>query len=280
MKKKALGRGLKAFLSEDLSILKEERYAEIDIDQIKPNPYQPRINFKEQTIKELAESIKKAGVIQPIVVTPEENFYMIITGERRWRAAQKIGMKKIPAIIKKIPKEEQIELSLIENLQREDLNPIEIAHAYKQMVEILNLTHQEIASRIGKDRTSITNYLRLLKLPKEIQNAISEGKISMGHARALLSLEEESTLITIVKKIIKNHLSVRQTEELVKKIEKKPLQKTAEFDPDINALQEELIKILSTKVIIKNTPKGGYLKIYYYNKADLERIYNAIKKRG
>ncbi len=134
MKKKALGKGIKAFLSEDLTILKEERYAEIDIDQVRPNPSQPRARFNEQLIEELAESIKEAGVIQPIVVTPEKDFYRIVAGERRWRAAQKIGMRKIPAIIKNIPEEKQIEFSLIENLQREDLNPIEIASAYNQMI--------------------------------------------------------------------------------------------------------------------------------------------------
>jgi len=277
MKKKALGKGIKAFLSEDLSILKEERYTEIDIDQIKPNPYQPRVKFEEESIKELAESIKKAGVIQPIIVVPEKNYYQIITGERRWRAAQKIGLRKIPAIVKNIPKEKQIELSLIENLQREDLNPIEIAQAYKQMVELLNLTHQEIAERVGKDRASVTNYLRLLKLPEKIQNALLENKISMGHARALLALEDEESQLKIAREIIDKNLSVRDTERLVKKFERGEEKRESQIDPDIKALEEEFMRVLGTKVMIRNTQKGGYVKIYYYNKGDLERIYNLIK---
>ena len=277
MKKKALGKGIKAFLTEDLSILKEERYAEIDIDQIKPNPYQPRVKFEEESIRELAESIKKAGVIQPIVVAPEKDYYQIITGERRWRAAQKIGFKKIPVIVKNIPKEQQIELSLIENLQREDLNPIEIAQAYKQMSELLNLTHQEIAERVGKDRASVTNYLRLLKLPEEIQNALLENKISMGHARALLALENEELQLKITREIVNKNLSVRETERLIKRIVRGETKKKPQIDPDIKALEEELMRILGTKVMINNTQKGGYVKIYYYNKRDLERIYNLIK---
>ncbi|MCP2604875.1 ParB/RepB/Spo0J family partition protein [Candidatus Aminicenantes bacterium AH-873-B07] len=277
MRKKALGKGIKAFLSEDLSILKEERYTEIDIDQIKPSPYQPRVKFNEELIKELGESIKKAGVIQPIVVTPEKDYYQIITGERRWRAAQKIGLRRIPAIVKNIPKERQIELSLIENLQREDLNPIEIAQAYKQMVDLLNLTHQEIAERVGKDRASVTNYLRLLKLPEEIQNALLENKISMGHARALLAVDHSESQLKITREIINKNLSVRETERLIKKMGRKESREKIYVDPDISALEEELMKILGTKLIIRNTHKGGYIKIYYYNKKDLERIYNLIK---
>ncbi|MCP2519221.1 ParB/RepB/Spo0J family partition protein [SCandidatus Aminicenantes bacterium Aminicenantia_JdfR_composite] len=277
MRKKALGKGIKAFLSEDLSILKEERYIEIDIDQIKPSPYQPRVRFDEESIKELAESIKKAGVIQPIMVVPQKDHYQIVTGERRWRAAQKIGLKKIPAIVKNIPKEKQIELSLIENLQREDLNPLEIAQAYKQMTELLNLTHQEIAERVGKDRASVTNYLRLLKLPQEIQKALLDNKISMGHARAILALEDPEHQLKVAHEIIKRNLSVRETERLIKKFGNGKERKKPQIDPDISALEEELMRIFSTKVKIRNTERGGYVKIYYYNKGDLERIYNLIK---
>lgn len=278
MKKKALGKGLKAFIPEEYGILKEERYADLDIDQLKPNPLQPRFKFNPESIEELSRSIKESGILQPIVVVAEGSHYRIIVGERRWRAAQKIGLKKIPVFIRTMPKEKYLEASLIENLQREDLNPLEIALAYQKLIQELNYTQQEVAEKVGKDRTSITNYLRLLKLPKEIQGYLADGKVSMGHARALISLEEPEPQISICHKIIQKNLSVRDVEKMIQKFKQKPLApKTGISDPDLMALQEEFLKILGTKVSISGTQDKGVIKVYYFSMDDLNRIYEKIK---
>lgn len=278
MKKKALGKGLKAFLPEDYGILKEERYIELDIEKIKPNPLQPRLNFKSDSIDELARSIQESGVLQPIVVTAEGGHYKIILGERRWRAAQKIGLKKIPALIRSFSKDRYLEISLIENLQREDLNPLEIALAYQRMNKELNYTQQEIADRVGKDRASVANYLRLLKLPKDVQDFLAEDKISMGHARALIPIEDSDQQIALARLIHKNNLSVRDVEKRVNKIKAMPKAKeTKPIDPDLLALQEEFLKALGTKVYISGNQNRGIVKIYYFSLDELNQIYEKIK---
>lgn len=278
MKKKALGKGLKAFIPEEYGILKEERYADLDIDQLKPNPLQPRLKFSQESIGELALSIKESGVLQPIVVAPEENYYRIIVGERRWRAAQKVGLKKIPVLIRTIPKEKQLESSLIENLQREDLNPLEIALAYQKMIREWHYTQHEVAQKVGKDRSSVTNYLRLLKLPKEIQDHLAAGKISMGHARALISLENSELQISLCRRIVQENLPVRHVEKMIYKLKQKPSsQKSVKIDPDLMVLQEEFLKILGTKVSISGTQNKGVIKVYYFSMDDLNRIYEKIK---
>lgn len=278
MKKKALGKGFKAFIPEDYAILKEERYAEVEIDQIKPNPVQPRMKFEANSIDELAQSIRETGVLQPILVAPEGDSYKIVVGERRWRAAQRAGLKKIPVLIRTIPKEKQLEISLIENLQREDLNPLEIALAYQKLIQELNYTQQEVAEKVGKDRTSVTNYIRLLKLPKEIQENLAEGKISMGHARALIALEVPEVQISLCRQIIKRDLSVREVEKIINKFKVKPPSgKKAAPDPDLMALQEELLKLFGTKVSISGSQNKGVVRIYYFSMDDLNRIYDLIK---
>jgi len=281
MKKKALGKGLKAFLPEDYGILKEERYIELDIEKIKPNPLQPRLNFKSDSIDELARSIQESGVLQPIVVTAEGGHYKIILGERRWRAAQKIGLKKIPALIRSFSKDRYLEISLIENLQREDLNPLEIALAYQRMNKELNYTQQEIADRVGKDRASVANYLRLLKLPKDVQDFLADDKISMGHARALIPIEDSEQQIALARLIHKNNLSVRDVEKRVNKIKAMPKTKEAKpIDPDLLALQEEFLKALGTKVSISGNQNRGIVKIYYFSLDELNQIYEKIKGVG
>jgi len=278
MKKKALGKGLKAFLPEDYGILKEERYIELDIEKIKPNPLQPRLNFKSDSIDELARSIQESGVLQPIVVTAEGGHYKIILGERRWRAAQKIGLKKIPALIRSLSKDRYLEISLIENLQREDLNPLEIALAYQRMTEELNYTQQEIADRVGKDRASVANYLRLLKLPKDVQDFLADDKISMGHARALIPIEDSDRQIALARLIHKNNLSVRDVEKRVNKIKAMPKPKEVKpIDPDLLSLQEEFLKALGTKVSISGNQNKGIVKIYYFSLDELNQIYEKIK---
>jgi len=278
MKKKALGTGLKAFIPEVYGILKDEAYAELDIEQIKPNPLQPRQKFDKESIEELARSIKESGVLQPIIVAPDGKTYKIIVGERRWRAAQKAGLKKIPSLIRPIPETQQLETSLVENLQRENLNPLEIALSYQRMIQELNYTQQETAEKVGKDRTSVANYLRLLKLPKEIQDNLAAGKISMGHARALISLEGPELQISLYRQIIQENLSVRAVEKLIHKHKKSPpSQKRRKADADLMALQEDFIRLLGTKISISGNQNKGIIKIHYFSMDDLNRIFEKIK---
>lgn len=276
--KKALGKGIKAFIPAEYGILREERYSELDIDALKPSPHQPRGKFDEKTIAELAQSIKEAGILQPIIVVPENDHYRIIVGERRWRASQKAGLKKVPVLIRHIPKEQQLEISLVENLQREELNPIEIASAYEKLIQELGYTQQQVAEKVGKDRTSITNFLRLLKLPEEIQKYLKDGQISTGHAKALLAVEDPREQIAIFKKIIKKNLSVRQVEKLISRLIAEPLRKKLRIlDADLEALQEEFLKLLGTKVLISGNQNKGIIKIYYFSIDELNRIYDQIK---
>jgi len=276
--KKALGKGIKAFIPAEYGILREERYAELDVDQLKPSPHQPRGRFDEKTMAELAQSIKETGVLQPIIVVPENDHYRIIVGERRWRASQKAGLKKVPVLIRYIPKEQQLEISLVENLQREELNPIEIASAYQKLIQELGYTQQEVAEKVGKDRTSITNFLRLLKLPEEIQKYLKEGEISAGHARALLAIENPGDQIAICQKAIKKNLSVRDVEKLITRLKTETSRKREiKSDPDLEALQEEFLKLLKTKVLISGSQNKGFIKIYYFSIDELNRIYDQIK---
>ncbi len=279
MKKKALGKGLKAFIPGEYGILKEERFAELDIEKLKPSSYQPRLKFSKDSMEELASSIKESGILQPVLVVPEGNHYTIIVGERRWRAAQKIGFKKIPSIIRSMPVAQQLETSLVENIQREDLNPLEIALAYQKLSQELNYTQEDIAKKVGKDRASVANYLRLINLPKEIQDYLAAGSISMGHARALLSLENSKTQIAFARKIIKKQLSVRQVEKTVQKLKDAPQrEKRRPLDPDLMALQEEFIRYLGTKVSISGSQNRGVIKIHYFSIEELNRIFDKIKE--
>jgi ParB family transcriptional regulator, chromosome partitioning protein len=278
MIKKALGKGLGAFIPEEFGIIKDERYAELNVEQLFPNPLQPRLKFDDQSISELAQSIRESGVVQPILVVSEDGRFKIIVGERRWRAAQKAGLKKVPVLIRNLSPEKQLEVAIVENIHREDLNPMEVAMAYQRMTQDLNFTQQEIAEKVGKDRTSVTNYLRLLKLPGEIQNGIIEDKVSMGHARALLALEEPEAQLTAYQQILDKSLSVRNTEKLVNRLkEKAPRVQRSLEDPDLHALQEEMLKALGTKVLISGNRNKGVLKIFYFSLDDLNRIYDKLK---
>lgn len=278
MTKKALGKGLGVFLPDDYGILKDERYAEVEIEAIVANPLQPRLKFDSTSIEELAQSIKETGILQPILVVPEDDRYRIIVGERRWRAAQKAGLKKIPVLIRSIPRARQLEVSLIENIHREDLNPLEIAFVFRKMMEELGYTHEDIAERVGKDRTSVTNYLRLLSLPKSIQDYLAESKISMGHARALVSLENAELQAEVAQQIVQKDLTVREVERLISRLKKAPAKERKEsFDPNLKAVQEELIRLLGSKVAISGSQKRGTIKIFYFSLDDLNRIYEKIK---
>jgi ParB family chromosome partitioning protein len=278
MSKKALGKGLGAFIPDEFSILKDERFAELEVEDVRPNPFQPRLKFDDQTIDELAQSIRETGIVQPVIVAPEDDHYKIIVGERRWRAAQRAGLRKIPVLIRNIPKEKQLEVSLIENIHREELNALEIAQAYQRLIDDHGYAQGELADKVGKDRTSVTNYLRLLKLPAEIQDRLLDGAISMGHARAMLALEEQSSQLYACRQVIDRGLSVRNTEALVNRLKKKaPRAQRSLADPDLHALQEEMLKALGTKVVVSGNRKKGVLKIYYFSLDDLNRIYERIK---
>lgn len=278
MKKQALGKGLGVFLPDDYGILKDERYAEVDIEQVVPNPLQPRLKFDDASIDELAKSIRESGVLQPILVVPEGENYRIIVGERRWRAAQKAGLRKIPVLVRSIPKERQLEVSLIENLHREDLNPLEVALVYQRMTQELNYTHEDIAERVGKDRTSVTNYLRILMLPKVVQGYLGENKLSMGHARALASLENQEIQTSLAHQVVRQGLTVRNVERMISRLKKGGTEeKKAAFDPDLQAMEEELVKLLGTKVAISGNRKRGALKIFFFSLDDLNRIFKRIK---
>ncbi len=277
MTKKALGKGLGVFLPDDYGILKDERYAEVDLEEITPNPLQPRIRFDPASIEELAQSMRESGVIQPILVVPEGEGYKIIVGERRWRAAQKAGLRKIPVLIRQIPKERQLEISLVENLHREDLNPLEIAHVYQRLIRELHYTQEEIADRVGKDRTSVANYLRLLNLPQIVQDYLSENKITMGHARALLALEDQESMISLAREIVHNGLTVRDVERMISAGKKRPAARSPEPDADLRAVEDDLVRALGTKVSIAGNRTKGIIKISYFSLDDLNRIYGMIK---
>jgi len=278
MKKRALGKGLKAFLPEDYGILKDEKYVEVDVEDLKPNPLQPRQDFDQNAMDELAHSLKETGMLQPIVVVPEDNHYKIVVGERRWRAAQKAGLQKIPAVVRQLSEKQQIEASLVENLQRKDLNPIEIASAYQKLIQELRYSQEDVAKKVGMDRASIANYIRLLKLPQEIQRKVAEGKLSMGHARALITLENPDQQIFLSRLIIEKNLSVRDVEKMMtEKRSAVSSRKGRELDPDLQALQEDFIKILGTKVSISGNSEKGVIRLYYFSLEELNRIYEKIK---
>lgn len=278
MTKKALGKGLGAFIPEEFGILKEDRYAEVEVEKVRPNPQQPRTVFDDQSIEELSRSIRETGIIQPVLVVPEDDHYRIIVGERRWRAAQKAGLRSIPVIIRNLSREKQLEIQIIENVHREDLNPLEIARAFQRLSSELGLTQQEIAERVGKDRASVANYLRLLKLPEEIRNFIMEEKLSMGQAKAILALEDPDLQLQLARVVVDKQLSVRETEKLVQRYKEKPprAQKSLE-DPDLKAVEEELIRHLGTKVTISGNRNKGMIKIFYFSLDDLNRVYDKIK---
>jgi len=278
MTKKALGKGLKAFLPEEYGILKEERFLELDIDELKPNPHQPRMRHDQGSLDELAQSIRETGILQPVVAVQEQEGYKIIVGERRWRAAKKAGLQKIPVLVRSLTKEQQHEASLVENLQRDDLNPLEVALAFQRMIQEFGYTQQAVADKVGKDRTSVANYLRLLHLPQEVQDLMAEGKLTMGHARALLAIDNPTRQKSMAQKAVAKNLSVREVENWVRKLQASPEEPQKKpMNPDLLSLQEELLQLLSTKVAISGDQNKGVLKIFYFSLEDLNRIYGRIK---
>ena len=279
--KKGLGRGLNTMISSAELPAKENLVSQLNIIDVEPNPDQPRKNFDKEALDALSGSIKEIGVILPIIVIKTESGrYQIIAGERRWRAARLAGLKTIPAIVKSYDDKEAAEVALIENLQREDLNPIEEAKGYKSLMDGFSMTQEEISKRVGKSRSAVANSLRILNLPDEIIKYLISGEISQGHGRALLTIEDNKLKIEIAKRIIKEGLNVRQVEALVKSLsEKKPKakKKPSQLDIEIKALEEKFEKTLSTKVKIKHGAKKGKIEIEYYGNDDLERIWKIFQ---
>lgn len=281
MTRRALGRGLSALLPDRPAITSEEM-VEIDLDLIEPNNFQPRTSFDEERLEQLAQSIRANGIIQPLLVRRlSGDRYQLVAGERRWRAAQRAGLHRIPCVVKEIPEDKMLELALIENIQRQELNAIEEAHAYKRLIETLGLTQEMVAQRVGRDRTFITNYLRLLRLPEDIQRMVEGEQISMGHARALLGVDEPEIQRRLAKEVSDKGLSVRQTERAIKRIvegEETETVTTIKADPNFKAAEDKLRRKLSSKVhiLVNQKSNGGKIEIEFFDDNDLNRIYEVI----
>jgi ParB family transcriptional regulator, chromosome partitioning protein len=287
MNKRPLGRGLSALISTDPSPAGKDEIREIETDLIRPGHEQPRTTFDQAKLEELAQSIRTTGVIQPLLVRPVGGLFELVAGERRWRAAQMAGLSRIPAIVRDIPDEKLLELALIENIQRAELNPVEEANAYKRLIESLGLTQDEVARRVGRDRTFVTNYLRVLKLPRDIQELIESERVSFGHARALLGVNDPMKQRRLAQKIVKHNWSVRETERRVRFLdhpERPTHQKQIKglSDPNVRAAETKLRRILGTQVRIvpRNSTSPGRLEIEYYDSADLDRIFRLISEAG
>ncbi|MFA7260644.1 MAG: ParB/RepB/Spo0J family partition protein [Aeromonas bestiarum] len=281
LKKGGLGKGMAALLQVAEVVDEQSSYFICPIEKIRPNRNQPRKHFAPDKLEELAASIREQGIIQPLVVTRKDDSYEIIAGERRWRAAQKAGLHEIPVVIREASEDAVLELALIENIQRQDLNAIEEAQAYRSLVEHFGISQEDVAQRVGKNRTTVTNALRLLKLPEEVQRDIVEERLTMGHARALLALENPELIEKARHEIFTRQLSVRATEDLVRrlKINPHPVQRKRPQQPDLlmSALEEQLQKRFQSRVAIRmHGTKGGRLEIHFGDSDELTRIIDML----
>ncbi|HEY2435412.1 MAG TPA: ParB/RepB/Spo0J family partition protein [Vicinamibacterales bacterium] len=283
-KRPALGRGLSALIPDlpPAAPAAGERALDVDLDQLRPNRFQPRTQMDDERIDELSRSIRSNGIIQPIVVrrvAGEAERYEIIAGERRWRAAQRAGLMKVPVVVRDIPENRLLAVALIENIQRENLNPIEEAVAYRRLADDYQLTQEQIADAVGKDRSSIANYVRLLRLPQEVRNNLASNALSMGHARALLALPDEAAQLRLGRDIVARNLSVRDVEALVKKDTKEAKDATdakERADPNTRAAEDKLRLALGTRVRINRRGKGGRIEIDFVSEDELQRIYERL----
>jgi ParB family transcriptional regulator, chromosome partitioning protein len=286
MTRRALGRGLSALLSDSISVVAPgEELQEVDIDLIDPNPDQPRLRFNEDKLNELAQSIRANGLVQPLLLRRSANGrYQIVAGERRWRAAQRAGLRGVHAVVRNIPDSKLLELALIENIQREELNPIEEASAYQRLIHNLGLTQDEVAQQVGKDRSSIANYLRLLKLPEDVQRMLEDELISMGHARALLGLDTKDQIRRLANEVAEKKLSVRQTEQAVKRAtspQSSGERSTASSnDANIRAAELKMKRFLGSQVRIHMGNNGGRIEIDFGSASELDRIYSIIMRKS
>lgn len=294
MARKTLGRGLSALLGESTTTVEAEAPAqsssaaparEIDVTRIKPNPEQPRTRFEDKALNDLADSIAANGIVQPIVVrSTGDDSYQIVAGERRWRAAQRAGLKKVPVVFKEIEDDKVLEIALIENIQRQDLNPIEEAAAYRKLIDSIGLTQEQVSERVGKERSLIATSLRLLKLPPEVQQLVEEGKLSAGHGRALLLTEDKAIQIRMARAIIEKQMSVREAERTIKRESERSSVSVAKkavsvaVDPNFKAAETKMMRSLGTNVKIRPAADGktGKIEIEYYSTDDLDRLYNLL----
>ena len=280
-KRPALGRGLSALIPDaPLAPAPSDRALEVDIDLLRPNRAQPRAGMDDARIEELARSIKSNGVIQPIVVRKADQGYEIIAGERRWRASQRAGLLKVPVVVRDVPDDRLLAVALIENIQREDLNPIEEAQAYRRLADEYHLTQDQIAESVGKDRSSVANFMRLLKLPREVRENLSAGSLSMGHARALLALPDENAQLRLSREVVSRNLSVRETESLVKKgAEAEKPREAPRNDVHTRVAEDKLRFALGTRVRIVRRGKGGRIEVDFTNEEELHRLYEQLTSR-
>jgi len=280
MSKKGLGKGLGALISTANEETQSSGVIELKINEIEPNVGQPRKKFDDEKLMQLSESIKEHGIVQPIIVRKEENTYKIVAGERRWRAARLAGLTTVPVIVKELTNRQVMEMALIENIQREDLNPIEEAEAYERLLNEYNMTQEELSKSIGKNRSTIANIIRLLALGDKVKEYLINGEITSGHARALLALDDKELQERVCMEIIEKSLSVRETENLVKRIQKgeEKERKVKNEDENIQKIEYDLEKILGTKVKLFNKNKKGKIMIEYYSNDELERILELFKK--
>ncbi|MBO2531295.1 chromosome partitioning protein, ParB family [Planifilum fulgidum] len=282
MGSKRLGKGLGALLPS-IDVTEDDVVNEVDVSELRANPYQPRKQFDPDSLEELAESIKEHGIIQPLVVRKSIHGYEIVAGERRFRAGKKAGLTKFPVVIREFTDEQMMEIALIENLQREDLNPMEIANAYKKLMDHFSLTQEELAARVGKSRPHVANFLRLLQLPPAIQEDVSRGTLSMGHARALLGVKEPEVQMKLAEKVKREGASVRQLEEWVQQIhqsgvKKKKPKKAEKVDPQIRRYEEMLQESLNTPVRIRHGKRKGKIEIEYFSQSELERLLELLQR--
>lgn len=273
MKRKALGKGLDALLPK---LEEKSSLSELELDLIRPNPLQPRLRFEEARLQELADSLSRDGVLQPIVVRRAGAGFEIVAGERRWRAAQKAGLARIPAVVQDVGDERMLELALIENIQRDELSPIEEANAYRMMVEDFQLTQEEVARRVGRSRSAVANTLRLLKLPRQLQEMVAGGELSMGHARALLPLSRKRQL-ELAAAIRRFGLSVREVERRASKLLEGPRPpRQTRKDSNVRAAERRLEEVWKTRVEILPKGKGGRILMHYHSPEELDRLYEAL----
>ncbi len=296
MKKRGLGKGLDALIGPDLEEIEKQPHESnregdasdnpvmmVDIYQVEPDREQPRKDFDEEKLEELAESIRQYGVLQPLLVQKKDEYYKIIAGERRWRAAKLAGVHEVPIIIKDYTQEETLEISLIENIQRQDLNPIEEARAYERLLREYHLTQEEIAQRVGKSRSAIANCLRYLNLQEQVQSMMMEGVLSAGHAKVLLGIEDRELQYTLALRVMDEDLSVRQLEKVLQQMKKSQPQAAppAPANPIYHSVEERMKEVLGTKVIVTQGKKKGKIEIEYYSDEDLDRLltlFDSIKQ--
>lgn len=281
---KGLGKGLDAFFPSNAEVEQEEAIQEIHVKDLRPNPYQPRKNFQQEAIEELKQSILEQGILQPLVVRKSIKGYEIVVGERRYRAAKEAKLETVPAIVRKLSEQQMMEMAVLENLQREDLNPIEEGLAYQTLIEKLHLTQEEVAKRLGKSRPHVANHIRLLSLPSQIQEFISDGKITMGHGRALLGLRQKAKLPQLVHKVIEEGLNVRQLEKLIQQLNDHVPRETKkpEKQKDVFIKERELSlrERFGTTVNIKQSKNKGKIEIEFFSKEDLERILELLEQES